>query len=447
MLRTASRPIDMDPSASVRDPRPARLIDLVRQTRARTEALTEGLEPEDMVVQSMEDASPVKWHLAHTTWFFDAFVLTPHLPGYPGVDPLWAFLFNSYYVRMGRRAVRAQRGLMTRPPIRDVRAYRAEITDRLLDFLQTLDPDNPDHADALMRTEIGCHHEMQHQELLVTDLLHALSFNPLAPAMRPPVPRAETASTPPDPAFVDRPGGLVSIGHDGDGFAYDCEGPRHQAVLIPHRLASRPVTNGEYLRFMADGGYARPELWLSEGWATVTREGWEAPLYWRQDNDTAPWQRFTPHGLQPVHADEPVCHVSCFEADAFARWAGARLPTEAEWEAAAADTSITGHFLDDGLAPGGTLGPLAVSAAPPDSLQQLWGHVWEWTASPFTPYPGYRAEDSALGEYNGKFMVNQMVLRGGSAATPKDQMRASYRNFFSTHHRWQMTGIRLAMDA
>jgi ergothioneine biosynthesis protein EgtB len=383
-----------------------------------------------MVVQSMEDASPTKWHLAHTSWFFEQFILREHLPGYRSVDDRFAFLFNSYYVQAGPRHARSRRGLVTRPDVAEVLAFRAHVDAAMRELLA--DP-SPEVADL---TVLGCHHEMQHQELLLTDLLHALSFNPLLPAIRAPEPMSTTEETP--LGWTEHPGGIFEIGHAGDGFAYDCEGPRHEALLRPYRLASRPVTNREWIAFIEDDGYRRPTLWLSDGWATARREDWDAPLYWWRQEGA--WWTFTPRGAQPVNLDAPVAHVSYFEADAFARWAGKRLPTEAEWEVAAEGAPIRGNFLESGA-----LRPLPPTASA--GGRQLYGDVWEWTQSPFTPYPGFRAAEGAIGEYNGKFMCNQFVLRGGACTTPVAQMRPSYRNFFYPHQRWQTTGLRLADDA
>lgn len=402
-------------------------LDFFRHTRARTKEIVAPLSPEDMVLQSMEDASPAKWHLAHTTWFFEEFILKAQLPTYRSPDERFAFLFNSYYVQAGPRHARDKRGMISRPDVSDVMAYRAHVEDSLTDLLEA---GNGDTANIHALTELGCHHEMQHQELLVTDLLNAFSYNPLMPVYHAPEPLETTREIP--QRFTSHDGGLFEIGHDGNGFAYDCEGPRHKVYVAPYQLGSRAVTNRDWIAFIEDGGYDDATLWLMEGWAVKQREGWDSPLYWwRQDSEF--WS-YSLRGAQPVNLDAPVVHVSYYEADAFARWAGARLATEAEWELAARDAPLQGNFLDN------------QNFRPTAATESLWGNVWEWTQSPFTPYPGFTPPDGALGEYNGKFMVNQMVLRGGSCATPLAQMRPSYRTFFYPHQRWQMLGLRLAKD-
>nr|WP_241462632.1 ergothioneine biosynthesis protein EgtB [Tateyamaria sp. ANG-S1] len=409
---------------------PPQAMDLFERTRARTDALAAPLSPEDTMLQSMEDASPAKWHLAHTTWFFEEFILKPRLPEYTSPDDRFAFLFNSYYTQAGPRHARDRRGLVSRPGGEAVRSYRKHVENSLTDLLNAGRDDGDDIA-ALV--ELGCHHEMQHQELLVTDLLHGLSFNPLLPVYKDPEPLPVTQEVP--LAFSRHGGGLVDIGHDSPGFAYDCEGPRHKTYLHPFEIADRPVTNREWIAFMQDGAYEDTRHWLMEGHAVALREGWEHPLYWWQQDSE--WWTYTLRGPQPVALDAPVVHVSYYEADAFARWAGCRLPTEAEHEVAFRDIPITGNLMGDADTTG-ALRPLPGSG--------IWGDVWEWTASDFAPYPGFRPPEGALGEYNGKFMVNQRVLRGGSCATPREQMRATYRTFFYPHQRWQMMGLRLARD-
>jgi ergothioneine biosynthesis protein EgtB len=407
--------------------------ELFAATRAASLKLAAPLNDEDMGLQSMEDASPPKWHLAHTTWFFEEFILKPSLPGYRPKDERFAVLFNSYYVQAGPRHTRSKRGLLSRPTVGEVMDYRAHVDDALQGGLErdafALDRDK---LDALVT--LGCHHEMQHQELLVTDLLNAFSYNPLLPTYREPAPAAVHPVQ--ETGWTDYDGGLLEIGHDGDGFAYDCEGPRHKVWLNPYRLADRPVSNGDWIAFMEDGGYDTQTLWLMEGWAVKEKHRWDSPLYWwRQDGARdGRWWTYTLQGPRPVDLAAPVVHVSYYEADAYARWAGQRLPTEAEWEAAAEPTRIEGNFLESG-----ELLPLGGSSG-------LWGDVWQWTSSAFSPYPGFRPPEGAIGEYNGKFMINQMVLRGGSCVTPARQMRASYRTFFYPHQRWQMLGLRLAGD-
>ncbi|MFY0524156.1 ergothioneine biosynthesis protein EgtB [Archangium gephyra] len=400
--------------------------------RRQTEALAAPLTPEDQQVQSMPDASPTKWHLAHTTWFFEAFVLA-RLPGHHPFRPEYAFLFNSYYEAVGPRVARAARGMLSRPGLEEVRAYRAHVDAALARQLEAGALD----ADALALVELGLQHEQQHQELLLTDAKHALAQNPLRPAYRE-APAATAAPHAPPPLRWTRfDEGLVHVGHAGTGFSFDNERPRHRVFVPGFELGSRLVTCGEWLEFMRDGGYARAELWLSDGWAAVQAHGWRAPLYWEEREGA--WWHFTLHGLRPVDLAAPVCHVSHYEADAFARWAGARLPTEAEWEVAAAGRSVTGNLLEAGT--------LAPRAAPAGDLAQLFGDCWEWTQSAYLPYPGFRSEPGAVGEYNGKFMSGQCVLRGGSAFTPQSHVRASYRNFFPPAARWQVSGLRLAREA
>jgi ergothioneine biosynthesis protein EgtB len=401
-----------------------------RQVRDATLALCATLAPEDTVAQSMPDASPAKWHLAHTTWFFEQFLLAHFEPGYRRFHDGWDFLFNSYYQTVGPMHARPQRGLLTRPTLQEVVDYRAHVDDAMVGLLRR----RGDDLDVVERVTLGLNHEQQHQELLLTDILHLFSLNPLQPVFRGALPVPDGESVP--LRFMDGRHGIVEIGHAGDGFAYDNESPRHRELLPPHAIANRCVTNAEFREFIDDGGYRNPALWLSEGWDLVRREGWSHPLYWDDALETA----FTLAGQRAMAASAPVCHVGFFEADAFARWAGARLPTEGEWEALAQDLPAVGNFVDSGWlrplpAQGGT-GPL-----------QVFGDVWEWTSSPYIGYPGYRAARGALGEYNGKFMCGQWVLRGGSCATPAGHVRASYRNFFYPAARWQFSGIRLARDA
>jgi len=419
--------------------------------RAATDWLTAPLSPEDAAVQAMPDASPAKWHLAHTSWFFETFVLAPSVPGFRPFHPDFRVLFNSYYNSIGAMHPRAERGLVTRPGLAEVRAYRAHVDGEMARLLAKgcLSPE----LAALV--EIGLQHEQQHQELILTDLKYLLSRNPLAPVYRErPGEGAEGAGPGAAPPLAWRrvSGGLREIGFAGPGFAFDNEGPRHRVYLEPFELGSRLVTAGEYLEFMADGGYRRPELWLSDGWAEVRARGLAEPLYWSERDCGA--TAFTLAGELPVDPAEPVCHVSYYEADAYARWAGVRLPTEAEWEVAAADLPVAGNFVESRRlhpAPAPESGPgsarLQQRSTGELALAQLFGDVWEWTASPYVAYPGYRPAEGALGEYNGKFMCNQLVLRGGSCATPASHIRPTYRNFFPAGARWQWSGIRLARDA
>lgn len=419
----ASHPPTADPPGA--DARAAALAARLAAVRARSVALTEALSPEDMTVQSMPDASPVKWHLAHTTWFFETFVLGPHAGTEP-FDPAWAYLFNSYYEAAGPRHPRPRRGLITRPSVGEVLAWRAHVDSLLAAVVPRLRA-----AEALDLVELGLNHEQQHQELILTDVKHLLALNPLLPAMRPPLPPASGRAARPA-RWIGHDGGLLDVGWDGRGFAFDNEGPRHRVWIDAFRIADRPVSCGEWLAFMADGGYATAALWLSDGWAAVNAAGWRAPFHWRDAGD-GDWRVFTLAGERPVDPAEPVAHVSHYEADAYARWAGARLPTEAEWEVVAARQPATGTFADAGrFHPSPLVGP-------------SWhGEVWEWTASAYLPYPGFRTAPGAVGEYNGKFMSGQMVLRGGSCATPTGHVRPTYRNFFPPGVRWQFTGLRLA---
>ncbi|HEY0149393.1 MAG TPA: ergothioneine biosynthesis protein EgtB [Allosphingosinicella sp.] len=404
--------------------------DRFRDVRALSVAIAAPLSDADATLQPCADASPAKWHLAHPSWFFETFVLRDHLPGYRPFDERWAFLFNSYYEGEGERIARDRRGMLSRPSLNEVLAYRAHVDGALLEALPMLP------AEALALVELGLNHEQQHQELMLTDILAAFAENPLLPAIwdmapEPSPPNGEIGG-------VRFPGGVAEIGHNGTGFAFDCEGPRHRVLVQPYELADRPVTNAEWLQFVSAGGYRTPGHWTADGWAWVTANGVEAPLYWRRSGEG--WTRFGLDGLHPLDPAEPVCHISWYEADAFARWAGARLPTEAEWEiAASALDPASGNQLD-------AAGPARPRTAPGIGLRQMFGDVWEWTASPFTPYPGFTPAEGTVGEYNGKFMVNQFVLRGGSCGTPRGHLRTSYRNFFYPHQRWQFCGLRLARD-
>ena len=402
--------------------------------RSLSEQLVAPLTPEDQCVQSMPDTSPAKWHLAHTSWFFETVVLMPHARGYVPYDERYPYLFNSYYEALGPRHPRPQRGLLTRPSIGEVLTYRRHVDAAMRKLFESTGEAERLAFESL--AELGLQHEQQHQELILTDIKHAFSCNPLHPAYLPPQPAAVREAVP--FKWIDFAGGIVPIGHQGDDFAFDNEGPRHLVVLTPYRLANRLTTCGEYLAFMNDGGYRRPEFWLSDGWTLVQSQGWNAPLYW--SNDDGEWRAFTLYGMQPVKSDEPVVHVSFHEAYAYAAWAGNRLPTECEWEAAAASVPVAGNLLDPGRPH-----PKAVVAG--DGLQQIYGDAWEWTRSSYDPYPGFKPLAGAVSEYNGKFMSGQIVLRGGSCATPADHIRPTYRNFFPPAARWQFSGIRLAEDA
>lgn len=441
-----SKPIQVDRAhqahQATMSPRCAQFL-FVRQA---TLALVKPLSAEDCVVQSMPDASPVKWHLAHTSWFFETFILTAHVAGYQPFNPAFRVLFNSYYHAVGDRHPRLERGMLSRPSLDEVLAYRQHVDGAMAALLAS---DVTAEVDALV--ELGCHHEQQHQELILTDVKHLLSCNPLKPVYQKlwPLTTIQTRQT----RWVAFEEGLYEIGHAasdvGAGFAFDNESPRHRVWLDAFEMASHPVTHGDFMAFMDDGGYQRPELWLSAGWDARVGGGWTAPLYW--EHRKGQWVVFTLHGEVPVEPHAPVCHVSFFEADAYARWANARLPTEAEWELAVAVAGTAqdalsapprGNFLENGA-----LHPLAlreVSAG--ESIAQAFGDVWEWTRSDYAPYPGFKVAEGAVGEYNGKFMSGQMVLRGGSCATPASHIRAGYRNFFPPQTRWQFSGLRLARD-
>jgi ergothioneine biosynthesis protein EgtB len=408
--------------------------DRLDAVRAATMQLAAPLSAEDCALQSMPDASPVKWHLAHTTWFFETFVLERFIRDYRRFDPRYRVLFNSYYNAVGDKHPRPDRGLLSRPTLDEVHSYRRHVEDHLVALVaQAIDD-----AELASLLELGLQHEQQHQELILTDLKHLLSRNPLQPAY---MERWPLTPVKPRPSrWIGFAGGMVSVGHHGTGFCFDNEQPRHEVFLVPFELASHPVTHGDFLAFIDDGGYTRPELWLSLGWDMVQAQRWTAPMYWERRDGR--WTTFTLHGRVDIDPATPMTHVSYFEADAYARWAGARLPTEFEWEAGAADGAIDGNFQDSGA-----LHPLAPRTDPAQgNPSQLFGDVWEWTGSAYGPYPGFTAAPGAVGEYNGKFMCNQYVLRGGSCATPRSHIRVTYRNFFPPEARWQFSGVRLARD-
>jgi len=412
----------------------ADFVEQYQRVRRFTEHLCEPLVTEDYVIQSMPDVSPTKWHIAHVTWFWETFLLLPALPGYQSLHPQYAYLFNSYYNTLGQRHCRPLRGLISRPTVKETYAYRRYVDEHVLDLVEQLDEGRLTELTPIMT--LGLHHEQQHQELMLTDIKHVFSCNPLSPAY---VERAlASPSSVPPVEWVSLPEGVYWIGHEGEGFAFDNEGPRHRQFVQAFQLASRLVTNGEYLAFMEDGGYENPLLWLSEGWATVQAEEWQAPLYWEKHDGR--WWTMTLSGLREVDPAEPVCHVSYFEADAYARWADARLPTEAEWEVAARDVPVEGNFVESAL-----YHPAPLNApSTKGKLAQMYGDVWQWTQSSYAPYPNFTPGPGAVGEYNGKFMCNQYVLRGGSCATSRSHTRATYRNFFPANAQWQFMGMRLA---
>ena len=414
---------------------PADRVDLSQRYRAvrrSTELLREPLSAEDCVVQSMDDASPTKWHLGHTTWFFETFVLESSFEGYEPFHPEYRYLFNSYYNTVGGQHPRPKRGLLSRPPLEDVVGYRAHVDRHMLALMEEYEDSAP--ADII---ELGLNHEQQHQELILTDAKHMLSCNPLRPAYRPAAEARTTSLSPLE--WHPHEEAVRWLGYAGDGFHFDNEGPRHRSFVRAFEIGSRCIANGEYLGFMNDGGYERPDLWLSDGWITRQRERWTSPLYWELQGGE--WWQMTLSGLRELRIGEPVCHVSYYEADAYARWAGCRLPTEAEWETTATDLPLRGNFVEDDF-----LHPRPPDPKSDSAPAQLFGDVWEWTQSAYAPYPGFEAAEGALGEYNGKFMCNQMVLRGGSCATPVSHLRPTYRNFFYPSARWQFSGIRLARD-
>lgn len=402
--------------------------------RRDSEVLAARLTPEDQSIQSMPDVSPTKWHLAHTTWFFETFILGRFDAAYRVFDPEFHYLFNSYYEAEGPRHPRPQRGMLSRPSCADVAAYRDHVGAAMAKLIDGATDET--WAEVAPVLELGLHHEQQHQELILMDIKHVFSLNPLLPAYQPP--RRSAPGEASTLGWVEFAGGLVQVGHDRADFAFDNEMPRHRVWLEPYRLADRPVSCGEFADFIADRGYEQPEFWLSDGWATVQQHGWEAPLYWHRSGGD--WRIFTLSGEKRLDPAEPVVHVSLYEADAYAKWAGKRLPTEAEWEVAAQDAPLTGNLSDSRRYHPST-------DAGGEGLRQLIGDVWEWTQSPYTPYPRFRAAQGAIGEYNGKFMSNQMVLRGGAAVTPANHIRATYRNFFPPSARWAFSGLRLAEDA
>jgi ergothioneine biosynthesis protein EgtB len=416
-------------------PRKTPLLQRYLAVRRFSEQLCQTLEPEDYVIQTMPEMSPTKWHLAHTSWFFETFILKPHLRDYRPLHPQYAFLFNSYYNAVGKMHARPQRGLISRPTVKETYVYRQHVDEAMENLIQNADDGLLEAMHPLV--VLGLNHEQQHQELMLTDIKHAFWMNPLRPAFRLevlPDEHSESAR-----GWVEFEGGLCSIGFDGDGFRFDNETPRHQVFLRPFAVATDLVSNREFLAFIEEGGYQRPDLWLSLGWTTVNERGWNAPFYWEQHEGS--WWMMTLAGMRPVLWDEPVCHLSYFEADAYARWAGARLPTEAEWEIAVCAVPIEGGFAESGrFHPSPAAGPAS------DIPRQMYGEVWQWTQSGYAPYPGYHPQPGALGEYNGKFMCNQYVLRGASCATSRSHVRRTYRNFFPPDARWQFMGLRLAKD-
>jgi ergothioneine biosynthesis protein EgtB len=402
-----------------------------RQVRQLSEQICAPLAIEDFVVQTMDDVSPPKWNLAHTTWFFETFLLKGFLAGYREFHPRFNYLFNSYYEAVGERHPRPGRGLLSRPTVEEVYRYRRHVDHSMMELLGQADEETWERLAPLVA--LGLNHEQQHQELMITDLKHILAMNPLRPVY---CERRGGPAAASELRWFDYAGGVVEIGLDGAGFSFDNERPRHKIYLEDFRLASRLVTNGEFLEFMEAGGYRQPKYWLSEGWAAVIEKGWDRPLYWEKAEGR--WWQMTLSGFRRVDEHEPVCHVSYFEADAYARWRGKRLPTEGEWETAAAGLPIEGNLLGQGA-----FHPMSAPEGG-DAPRQMYGDVWEWTQSQYSPYPGFQTEEGAIGEYNGKFMCNQFVLRGGSCATPADHIRPTYRNFFPPNARWQFTGIRLA---
>ena len=431
--RRATAQLRSKPDSAVAE----KLLARFHEVRNFSAKLADNLAPEDCVVQSMPEVSPTKWHLAHTTWFFETFILKKWVSGYRDAVPEYAYLFNSYYNAAGAMHRRDLRGLISRPTVEETKKYRESVNADIDDLASNADEKLFREIEPIL--VLGIHHEQQHQELLITDIKHVFAQNPLYPVFSPR--KTDNVKVDIGPLkFVEFNETTIEIGHDGEGFCYDNERPRHRALVLPFALANRLVTNREYLEFMADNAYSRPEFWLSLGWTTVNEQNWRAPLYWIERDGE--WWNFTLSGLRKVDPNEPVTHLSYFEADAYANWAGARLPTEFEWERAAAKIGIEGNFVDTER-----FHPAPLSESPRDGeLAQMFGDVWEWTRSSYSPYPGYRAEPGALGEYNGKFMCNQYVLRGGSCATSRTHIRKTYRNFFQPDKRWQFMGIRLARD-
>jgi ergothioneine biosynthesis protein EgtB len=411
----------------------AALIERFKTVRARSESLCAPLEVEDYCIQAMPDVSPPRWHLAHVTWFFETFILVPYSGQYRMLHPEYAHLFNSYYETAGTFFPRPKRGMLSRPTVAEVYHYRSHVDTALLNLLANLPEQHT--AEIMERTRLGVEHEIQHQELLLMDTCYNFSINPLQPAYLSVSVPAATGPVP-EMGWQEFAGGIVEIGHDGNGFFYDNERPRHQTLLQDFRLGTRLITNAEYLAFIEDGGYRRVDLWLSDAWRTVTSQQWQAPLYWFKEDGN--WKHFDLTGAHSLRTEEPVSHLSYYEADAYARWAGKRLPTEAEWEYAAGSQDIAGNFLDSGL--------YVPQSARQAGLTQMYGDLWEWMRSAYLPYPGFRPLPGTLGEYNGKFMSDQMVLRGGCCVTPRDHLRASYRNFFRAADRWMFSGLRLAED-
>ena len=446
MIQAAVATTDRTAAAESRSPgtslQRTNLLARFHEARQFTARLAENLAAEDCVVQSMPEVSPTKWHLAHTTWFFETFILKKWMPGYHDAVPEYAYLFNSYYNAAGAMHRRDLRGLISRPTLEETKKYRASVNSDIDDLVSSADEKLFREIEPILT--LGIHHEQQHQELRITDIKHVFAQNPLYPVFREggtrPPSAFDRAGTSQSTQFFEFDEATIEIGHDGNGFSYDNEGPRHRALVLPFSLANRLVTNAEYLEFMAGNGYSRSEFWLSLGWTTVNEQSWRAPLYWIERNGE--WWNFTLSGLRKVDPNEPVTHLSYFEADAYANWAGARLPTEFEWERAAANVEIEGNFVESEQ-----FHPAPLTKLPKDQeLAQMFGDVWEWTRGSYSPYPGYRAGPGAIGEYNGKFMCNQYVLRGGSCATSRTHIRKTYRNFFQPDKRWQFTGIRLARD-